>query len=81
MSATRTASRKTHQPDPRLSIPEAAESIGASVSTVRRMIARGELRAYRIGSRLIRIDPADISAAAAEVNPATYSVVSGGDAA
>lgn len=69
------------KPEPSLSIPDAAEKIGASVSTVRRLISRGELRAYRIGARLIRIDPADLASVVSEVNPATYAHVSGGDAA
>lgn len=68
------------KPQPSLSISEAAEQRGLSDSTIRRLISRGELRAYRIGPRLIRIDPADLDALFTEVNPATYSIV-GGDAA
>lgn len=45
-----------------LTIPEAAEWLNTSVPTTRRMIARGELKAYRYGPRLIRIDPADLRA-------------------
>lgn len=40
----------------------AAERLNVSTDTVRRMIARGELKAYRYGPRLIRIDPADLEA-------------------
>ncbi|WP_336637464.1 excisionase family DNA-binding protein [Micrococcus luteus] len=67
-------------PTPHVSIQEFAELHSVSVSTVRRMIARGELRAYRIGKRLIRLDPADFGQAMREVNPATYAHVQGGDA-
>ena len=38
------------------SIDVAAERLGVSPRTVRRMISRGELPAYRVGKRLIRID-------------------------
>lgn len=41
-------------------ISDAAEYLGCSTDTIRRMIARGELKAYRYGPRLIRIDPRDI---------------------
>lgn len=40
----------------------AAERLNVSPDTIRRMIARGELKAYRYGPRLIRIDPADLEA-------------------
>ena len=45
---------------PRLTIPQAAELLAVSPDTIRRMIARGELRAYRYGPRVIRIDPEDL---------------------
>lgn len=45
-----------------LTISDAATLLGASPNTVRRMIARGDLRAYRYGPRIIRIDPADLRA-------------------
>ncbi|MFC0248750.1 helix-turn-helix domain-containing protein [Citricoccus parietis] len=63
---------------PRLSISDVAEERGLSESTVRRLISRGDLRAYRIGKRIIRIDPADLDALFTEVNPATYAIVGGG---
>lgn len=37
-------------------LADAAEECGASEKTVRRMIARGEIYAERIGPRLIRVD-------------------------
>ena len=46
-----------------LTIAETAERLNVSPNTVRRMIAAGDLKAYRYGPRLIRIDPADILAA------------------
>jgi excisionase family DNA binding protein len=41
-----------------LAIPDVADRLGISTKSVRRMIARGELRAHRIG-RLIRVSEAD----------------------
>jgi excisionase family DNA binding protein len=37
-------------------IAQVAQAYGVSTKTVRRLIARGDLQAYRFGSRLIRID-------------------------
>lgn len=48
--------------EPMLTIARAAELLDSSTDTVRRMIARGELRAYRYGPKLIRIDPEDLRA-------------------
>ena len=51
---------KIHQPA-RISMAQAAFQLGVSEMTIRRMIARGTLPAYRIGSlKLIRIEQADI---------------------
>lgn len=38
-----------------LSVAEAASALSVSTKTVRRLIARGDLPAKRIGSRMIRI--------------------------
>jgi excisionase family DNA binding protein len=44
-----------------LTINQVAELLQCSDDTIRRMISRGGLKAYRFpGSRLIRIDPADL---------------------
>ncbi|MCI1788437.1 MAG: helix-turn-helix domain-containing protein [Actinomyces sp.] len=44
-----------------LTIQEAADLLQFSDTTVRRLIARGTIKAYRFpGSRLIRIDPRDL---------------------
>ncbi|MCV7548663.1 helix-turn-helix domain-containing protein [Micrococcus luteus] len=63
---------------PRWTIAETAEYLGASTNTVRRMIARGDLRAYRYGPRLIRIDPADLQAMRRPVT--SLAELRGGDA-
>lgn len=48
--------------EPTLTIPQLAQRWQCSPDSVRRMIARGELKAVRIG-RLIRIRPADVARA------------------
>ena len=46
-----------------LSITTAATELDCSELTIRRMISRGELRAYRVGPRLIRIKRRDLERA------------------
>ena len=41
---------------------QAAEALGVSLKTLDDLIRRGQLRAYRIGPKLVRIDPADLEA-------------------
>lgn len=55
-----------------LTIAQAAEITGVSTSTVRRWIARGELRAFKFGPRAVRIDPDDLNAVKQQVNPVTF---------
>ncbi|EID80211.1 MULTISPECIES: excisionase family DNA-binding protein [Rhodococcus] len=59
---TRDRSKAGNHATPRgvrlLSVQELAVRWGVADQTVRERIARGELRAYRVG-RLIRIDPRD----------------------
>ncbi|HYB36438.1 MAG TPA: helix-turn-helix domain-containing protein [Mycobacterium sp.] len=43
-------------------IPEAAEYLRCAPVTIREMISDGRLRAYRSGSRLIRVDLAELDA-------------------
>jgi excisionase family DNA binding protein len=43
-----------------MSVAEAADYHCCSERTIRRAIRDGRLRAYRVGPRLIRIDPADL---------------------
>lgn len=54
---------------PLLTLKQAAMWLNTSETTVRRMIARGDLRAYRFGPRLIRIDPSDLASIATTVTP------------
>ena len=43
-----------------INLSRAAEQYDISVKTLRRRIADGSLPAYRVGPRLVRIDPADL---------------------
>lgn len=43
------------------SVQDAATMLGCSIETVRRMIARGEITAYRVGKRLLRVDLDEIA--------------------
>lgn len=45
-----------------ISIQQAADLMSCSTKTVRRLISAGTLPARRIGSRMIRIDAADLDA-------------------
>lgn len=45
-----------------LSLVEAADRLGVSTKTVRRRIAEGDLIAYRLGPRLLRVDAASVNA-------------------
>ena len=42
------------------SVGEAAARVGVSTKTVRRWISSGQLAGYRVGPRLLRIDPDDV---------------------
>jgi excisionase family DNA binding protein len=42
------------------SIAAAADRMGVSTRTLRRRIADGSLRAYRLGPRIIRLDAAEV---------------------
>lgn len=50
-----------------------AEYLGVSVSTLRRLVARGEVNAHRVGARLIRFTRDDLDRAVKPVNPATFA--------
>lgn len=43
-----------------VSLKESAAYLGVTERTIRNFIARGEIPAYRIGSRAIRIDRGDL---------------------
>ncbi len=42
------------------SLAQASERTGLSIKTLRRRIAAGDLRAYRNGTRILRVDPQDV---------------------
>jgi excisionase family DNA binding protein len=44
----------------RVGLNEAAQYVGVNPRTIRRYIASGRLRAYRVGPRLIKFDLADL---------------------
>lgn len=44
------------------SLTQAADRTGVSTRTLRRRIAAGELRAFRAGARIIRLDPNEVDA-------------------
>jgi excisionase family DNA binding protein len=46
----------------RISIVAASERSGLSTKTLRRWIRTGELRAYRVGKRTLRVDTGDVDA-------------------
>lgn len=43
-------------------IAEAADHLDVSTRTIRRYIADGRLRGYRVGARLIKVDVGDLDA-------------------
>lgn len=45
-----------------IGLPEAAERCGVHYRTIRRWIASGQLRAVRVGPRLLKIDAAQLDA-------------------
>jgi excisionase family DNA binding protein len=47
-----------------ITIEAAAGYLDVSTRSVRRYIAQGKLRAYRVGPRLIKVDEADVDALA-----------------
>jgi len=42
------------------SVSEAAARVGVSTKTVRRWIASGQPAGYRVGPRILRVDPNDV---------------------
>lgn len=45
-----------------ITIQAAAERLGVGNQTVRDFVSRGQLPAYRIGGRILRVDAADVAA-------------------
>lgn len=63
MGSSAVALSATSQSPRRLvTLETAAEYLDVSQLTVRRRIASGQLRAYRLGARAIRVDLADVDA-------------------
>jgi excisionase family DNA binding protein len=58
---------------PKVSIAEAADTYNCSQRTIRRRIADGTLPAYRVGPRMIRLDPADLDKMARRIATASGS--------
>lgn len=52
MNALSRTSRRQYE-----SVADAAARVGVSTKTVRRWIASGQLAGYRMGPRLLRVDP------------------------
>ena len=53
----------------KISLETAAEELGVSKRTVRRLISAGELRAYRVGKQSVRIDINDVAAVLKPIVP------------
>ncbi len=45
-----------------VSIEDAANLLGCSTRTIRRLIASGELTGFRLGKRMLRVNLADVQA-------------------
>lgn len=52
-----------------LTIEQVAERLSVTKNTVRQWIARGELPAYRVGPRFIRVNEADLDAMIRPITP------------
>jgi len=50
----------TTKPTTMLTVAEAADRLHVHTRTIRRRIADGTLRAYRVGPQLIRLDPSEV---------------------
>ena len=74
MTASQTKRRRSPRPDPpRLaSLDVAADFLDLHVRTVRRMVANGELRGYRV-ARLIKVDMNEVWDYATPVPPESVS--------
>jgi excisionase family DNA binding protein len=68
------------KPNPTLSIAQAADLAGVSKTTIRRRIESGELKAYRFGPRLLKIDTADIETLFSPANPQAVEHINQQDA-
>ncbi|MGB2698823.1 MAG: excisionase family DNA-binding protein [Candidatus Phosphoribacter baldrii] len=50
-----------------MSLSVAADHLAVSQKTLRRMIAAGHVRGYRVGSRLVRVDLNELDAMASPI--------------
>ena len=66
-----------HSDDEYVTVPEAATYLHVSQSTIWRWIAHGELRAYRIGHRYVRLKRVDVEGVIRPI-PARSSSATGG---
>ena len=66
----------TSQPNPNelLPIAESAAIAKVHVNTIRNLIAKGELPALRIGSRIIRIRRSDLETLFTQYTPGEYGI-------
>lgn len=64
MSTTSKRATPLQQVKPRRyeTMQSAAERTGLSVKSIRRRVAEGKLTGYRLGQRIIRLDPAEVDA-------------------
>ncbi len=62
-------------------INKAAKTLDVSASHIRKMIARGRYPSYRIGNRIIRVDPEEIRAISKVCHQGVYSEESKDDIA
>ncbi|KAA8884264.1 helix-turn-helix domain-containing protein [Nocardia colli] len=61
-------------PQQLITMREAARQLGLSVRTLERLISTGDLKAYKVGARSVRVDPQDLSGLVRPI------LVAGGDA-
>lgn len=51
----------TPLPEKLITLREAASQLKLSVRTLERLISAGDLQAYKVGARSVRVDPEDLS--------------------
>lgn len=76
MTTRTTTRRNAPAPSPRrryCTIAAAAEHLVVEPRTVRRLLADGKLTAFRVGTKIIRLDWAEVEALAVRVDPSDVS--------
>jgi len=61
----------------KISLDAAADDLGVNKRTIRRLVDSGELPAYRIGTKLVRVDADDVAQLLKPVRPCNASVANG----